>query len=196
MLTAEQSPAYNNARDWHIHYVYHDPEFIAEVAALKELEEKIGESPKPEELQELEVLRQELATSYAINTYDIFRFRAGEIIPMTYETSNAELHIDPLKKEFSIKFSPFSSKAEIIEEWGKFEEFRAEMFPIKPTKRKPPEQPHLIYAIFKCRKHAQTFNRIFEQYSAGELPGYTGSAKDYIDVKKLEEWYNKFKPIA
>lgn len=193
MATAGQIPAYNTAHDWHIHYVYNDPEFIAEVAALKEIEKKIGKKPKPEELQQLEVLRQELATSYAVNPYDIFRFRAGEIIPMTHETSNAELHIDPLKKEFSIEFGPYSSRAEIIEQWKIFEQYRATMFPIKPTKRKPPEQPDLVYSIFKALKQ-HTDAEVFELYRTGKLPGYTGSKKQYDTYVDLMHYFNRYKP--
>lgn len=187
----DSTPELKSARDGHIFYVYNDPDFIADIAALKDLEKKLGPS------RELDELERDIAGRWLINRHDVFRYRVGEVIPLPYhETTSAQLIIEPFKGEFSIKFQPFTSRAEILEQWAKFENIRAEMFPIRPTKRKPPKRPDLIYAVFKQYHQLNlTFPQIFELYSSGNLPGYNGPT-DLQDEEVLERLYREHNPAS
>lgn len=174
--------------DWFIHHVYEDPEFIADVAALKELERETGDS------SEIHVFRQGIASKFSITVPQINRYIVSQIIYLSHETSSASLDIDLFRGEFAIKFGPHTSQAEIREQWDNFEQVRNELFPAEATKRKPPQNPDLLYAIFKCRQRNMTFPEIYKLYSTGTLPGYSGSANQYGDEELLERYYDKYKP--
>lgn len=179
---------FKSEQDWHRHYVYNDPEFIADMNAYKELEKLDSASP------ELAGLQQNIATQYAITVAEINRYLLGEILYSEYQTSTASFRMNLEKGEFTIQFGPSTSRAEVIEQWQKFEQMRVRLFPVRLSRRRVAEQPDLIYAIFKCRQRNLSFREIFTLYSTGAIPGYNGSISQYKDEDSLEKYYQANKP--
>ena len=189
-MTAEKTDYpirdFKNARDWHIYFVYNDPEFVSQVKKLRRL--KI-QSPTKERLF------VKLATEFAIAPYDVFYFYTKQIIYLDKNiTRKANLTFNSDTGKFLVEFDYDISREEFLELWKEFSYTRKNIgFRGKVSKRKPPESPELIYAIFKARKD-KTFKEIFELYEKGKLEGFAGSAKQYKDEESLERYYGKFKP--
>jgi hypothetical protein len=181
-------PDFKSYPDFHRYCVFHDPEFIGDVRALKELEKQGTASPG-----ELKEFARDIAEYHGITVGDINRYFIGEILPITHETKTTAINFDPASKQFSLHFKPQTTKAEIIEEFEIFERLRKTLFPLKPTKRKMPLEPKLVFAIHKHRQHGRTFARIFERYQAGELPG--GNTR-FETMYELRRYYYDNKPSA
>jgi hypothetical protein len=64
----------------------------------------------------------------------------------------------------------------------------------EPQKLKPPENPTLIYAVFKERKKGKKFREIFDLYQNNKLPGFNGSASQFQSEDALERYYRKYSP--
>lgn len=63
------------------------------------------------------------------------------------------------------------------------------------TKNKVPEEPELIYPIFRARQGNLTFPQIFNLYQHATLPHYeNGTTNLFSSSKDLEKYYDKFKP--
>lgn len=142
----------------------------------------------------LKWLQLEIAKRFAVTVSDINTYLLRKILYLEGKTSTASLNMDLENREITIKFTPFTSRAEVIEQWDKFEGIRARMFPVNPTKRRTVQQPDLIYAIFKQRQCKKTFREIFNLYSEGKLPGYAGSPDQYKDEFSLKKYYQAGKP--
>lgn len=180
-----------SAHDWHVYNVYHDAEFKKAIQMLSVLEKRPSSTN-----EQIEGHKRSLARSYMISVADINLY----MLPLYLEnqTKTTAMSFDPDTKQFSIMFEPTTTKAELLEEWGRFEDLRAAVFPaaVVTTKRKPPEYPDLTYAIFKCRRKGLSFPEIFEHYQTRRLPNYTKSPTQFGDARALERYYDKYKPMV
>jgi len=171
---------FKSVRDWHVYHVYNDPDFINDFNKLDINEDDTNTIRK----------------KYAITGFDLLFFDTRNTI---YLEKNVErkggLTFDPKLKKYVLTFDITITKAEFIEFWNEFAVFRDAFIGKTNTKRKPPENHELIYAVFKAKKKL-TFREIFELYTVGKLPFYKGSPNQYKSEESLERYYNKFKPDA
>ncbi len=179
---------FTSAQDWHKYYVYNDSDFASDIKALKAFEAQTNPTHNVSEI------KMAIAKKYKIKASDVQMYILGEILYFDHTTSSAGLDMDFEKREFAIHFGPKTTRVEMLEQWHKFEQIRAALFPIKQSKRKPTYQPGLVYAIFKCRQRDLTFREIYKLYSTGTLPGYKGSDNQYKDEDSLEKYYQANKP--
>lgn len=173
-----------SARDWHVYFVYNDPDFVAECVALDRMSPQNGYA--------------KIASKYAITPYDVFFF---DIRKKLYLSENLKrkgaLSFDPSTKKFMLTFDFTITRAEFLEFWDKFSSIQEALTQRKHSntkKRKPPENPELLYAIFKARSKSNTFSQIFTMYSTGQLPHYLGSTGQFKSEDSLERYYSKYKP--
>lgn len=189
MASKQSKPNLKTARDWHVHYVYNDPEFVKVTRMLQMLAKRSTSTP-----EQIELHRQSIAGYFQISLADLNLF----MLPLYLENEkkNTSLQFDPASSRFSITFPPYVSRAELLDEWSHFEHFRETLFSlaIPHNKRKPPENPGLIYAITRCRRKHMTFPHIFELYRTAQLPNYKGSSTQFTDALSLERYYDKYKP--
>lgn len=179
---------FTSIHDWHKFYVYNDPEFIADIESLKTAENQLNP------VNNVSEIKLAIASKHRIKESDVHMYILGEILYLDHTTSSAGLDMDFDKGEFSIHFGSKTSRAEMLEQWQKFEQIRATLFPVKTSKRKTTYQPALVYAVFKCRQRDLTFREIYQLYSTGTLPGYRGSDHQYKDEDSLEKFYQANKP--
>ncbi|HVW99797.1 MAG TPA: hypothetical protein VHA52_05115, partial [Candidatus Babeliaceae bacterium] len=60
------------------------------------------------------------------------------------------------------------------------------------TRNRHPENPELIYAVFKARMKGDTFRTIFRKYQDGTLIGYKDvPSNQYKSEDSLESYYRK-----
>lgn len=185
---ASKTQKLKSVHDWHVYNVYHDADFKRAIRVLAELEKRPSITP-----QQIEGHKRSLAKSYLISVADINLF----MLPLYLEnqTKTTSMNFDLEAKQFSITFEPTTTRAELLEEWQRFENLRARLFPaaVTTTKRKPPENPSLLYAVFKCRQRHMTFPAIFKHYSERKLPGYDKAPGQFSDADSLERYFNKYK---
>ena len=171
---------FKTARDWHIYHVYNDPEFIEDFKLLNKFEPAKASAV--------------LAKKYNITSYDVFFF---DIRQTLYLAKNVEkkyiITPDFANKKFVFDVDLNISKAEYQEMWNEFSSVRNYLGGEPKTKRKPPENHELVYALFKSRMN-HTWPEIYEIAVKGKLPGYKGVIPKYMDEDKLAEFYNKYKP--
>lgn len=184
---ADHSP--KTASDLHKYSVFADEEFISDVAGLTAFEQS---SPTDNRIPGI---REAISARFWISVADIKKYQLSQVIYLEHQTSSATLDMNIQEKTFSISFSPSTTKAELLEQWLKFEAIRASLFPVRPTKRKPPLNPKLLYAVFKARQSGHTFAEIFEKYQTGKLLGYSGSTTQFSNEDSLEAYYHKFAPL-
>ena len=183
---ADLSP--KTASDLHRYSVFADEEFISDIASLTAFERT---SPADDRIPGI---RAAISDRFWISVADIKKYQLSQVIYLEHQTSSATLDMNLQEKAFSIVFSPHTTRAELLEQWLKFEVIRESLFPVRPTKRKPPENPKLLYAVFKERQRGHTFAEIFERYQTGKLQDYTGSTVQHSSEDSLEAYYHKFAP--
>lgn len=169
--------------EWHIQSVYTDPEFVEDVIKNYPIEK----NPKANGI---------LAEKYSIRPYDVHYFRMSQILHLPQVPySKYQLVPDPRSGKLILNLDLMISKAEYLEAWEMISSLQRALYKTRPTKRKPPENPSLIYAVFKARKHL-TFPEIFHLYENGVLPMYSGSKNQFSTVEALERYYDKYKPVT
>jgi hypothetical protein len=89
---------------------------------------------------------------------------------------------------------PRTTLQQITNDWGMIQEFIGATYGGTDSKSKSPENPQLIYAVFKARAAGLTFTKIFRQYQDGELLGYKGSTRQYTSKDSVERYYRKYQP--
>lgn len=176
-----------SVKDGHLNQVYEDPDFLKEVALIKEAEKRSILSPERQK-----AARQVLAERYGLSIGDVNLY----MLPIVVEnrTKSTSMGFNPETRQFTITFGLTTTLAEVMTEWRRFSQFRKTLFPIKQTKRKPAENPELLYAMFKARRAGETFRTIFRLYSTGKLPGYNGSVAQFKSEDNLERYYHKYYP--
>lgn len=97
---------------------------------------------------------------------------------------------------------PKTTLKDIQDDWPEIAEWRSWRFtrnytPNKSaTRRKSPENPELVYAIFKARRHNKKYSEIYVLYSKGKLDNYHGNTSQFNDEESLERYYRKYMPEA
>jgi hypothetical protein len=176
-----------SAQDAHLLQVMADPEFRYAVTAIKEFESRGLSSD-----EQGQAMRERLAEQYSIPIASLNQVMLPLHIDPTQKTVELSFETDTGKG--TISFDITTSRAELIEEWRNFEAYRRRMFPVKQTRRKPPENPQLLYAIFKARRSGRKFPDIFRAYSAGNLDDYRGSSSQFSDEDSFEAYFHKYYP--
>ena len=62
------------------------------------------------------------------------------------------------------------------------------------TRSKSPDNPDLIFAIFKARLINNKFSDIFSAYENRKLAGFSGSHSQFKNEESLERYYRKYAP--
>lgn len=95
--------------------------------------------------------------------------------------------------EFTVLLNSDFKKYQLQELWDYIQRTREINNFTKRSKIKPPDDPELLYAIFKARVRGHTFPQIFNMYRDGTLPSYenkpTNNFSDEFDIKK---YYSKY----
>lgn len=184
---------YKSARDWHIFHVYNDPEFIID---MKEFASYFEADAKPVDEKILMQKYVSLAEKYMITRPDIYYFQlnAYERYSFINSPSGAIVYYSEPAKQIIIRADPNITRMQFYKLWRRVVAERNDN-KIKATKRKPPDDSRLIYAIFKQRQKNVTFTEIYSMYQAGKLPLYEdGPTNQYDSKDKLERYYNSHKP--
>ena len=185
MASSNKNPplgSLKSARYWHVYYVYKDKDFVKACKAIDKTNEPY--------------VRHKIAKDFSITPWDVFYYETSKIIYLGHNIKrNGEMTFDPKQKKYILKFDFEITKSEFMEYWEMFARIRKTFVGELKVKRKPPENPELIYAIFKARKK-HTFRRIFEMLSNGKLPSYSGSPNQFKSEDALERYYNKYKPAT
>lgn len=181
-------------QDKHLHFVYNDPDFYKTVDVIIGKEKALVAFEK--EKEEF----KKLAKAFAINLGDIKFFLLKKIVPLKEPLRRrGNLNFNHKTGEFFISFSPDISQKEFMEIWAEFDSIRKSRGFKRISKRRLPEQPELLYAIFKARQNQKgedkkTFGEIFTEYQEGKLAGYSGNNKQFTDEDVLEDYYHTFYP--
>jgi hypothetical protein len=200
---------YVSPHEWHIYYVYNDPEFLSEyVGLVPYIDSKYGGKPtikvktKPKVFDEtiFENKLDQLAEAFGISTDDIkfyrLRYQRGGKLN---RDSNPRVSYNREERVVEVTVKPDIPQKDFEVLWYTIQDLKADLLNIAPTKRKTPEDPKLLYAIFKAR-HRQPktkFKDIYALYSTGELAYYQGETdtKNWLsDEFSLKSYYYRYYP--
>lgn len=164
----------------HIDWVFKDPEFGQDL-----LDDVFGGAKRPKD--------------YYLNKYFVPHSAIAELAVVDEgapsHTAFGIKH-NRIAKTITLSLSDGVTKKEFDDIWKFLQWYREKrLFISRTTKRKPPENGQLIYAVFKARQKSPptTFREIFRQYQNKELPLYNGS-RSLKSEDSLERYYNKYKP--
>ena len=178
---SRRTPTTRNPMDWHVQSVYKDPEFQEDVLQNYRIEENLDAD-------------RVLAQKYYIKPYDVHYYRMSQIIALPASTRRKFAILpDSSTRQIIIKMDPTITKAEYLEAWTIVKGLQQSLYKLPGTKRKPPENTDLLYAVFKARK-SHTFREIFEMYSTGTLKNYSGSTGQFKSEEALQRYYDRYKP--
>lgn len=98
----------------------------------------------------------------------------------------------------NIKLSKNVTKQEYLASWKLVQWYKQNRLGLgdSKTKRKQPQYPDLLYAVYKARHLGKplTFRQIFELYSDGKLPHYDKKAQPFKTEESLERYYRQYTP--
>lgn len=196
----------------HVYQVFNDTDFETDVAQLRSKFEglyykNIALTTSDADihlLDEDKELIKQLADKYCITVTDLGLYADGAFDDgcefghgdVEYGGFHFELTADGYRMYYLI--GPKTTLEQIQKSWNFIKGMRAEFLENSKenTKSKSPQNPELIYAIFKARtRDGLKFSQIFNLYENGKLPGYTGkNTRQYKSEDSLERYYRKYKP--
>lgn len=190
MSRAYPTPDFSNAFEWHVYYVYNDPEFKESCEELARLK-----YPDPKFVK----LRDKISEKFCINPFFVNRYlNGGSADPELWSWDRKapsfawiKGHGDGCYYFIELTMHAHVKREDFIDMWKSVAKEKKKLG--YSLRKKPPENPSLIYAIFKSRE-SNSFKEIYHLYSSGSLPNYTGSTGQYIDQESLERYYNKYRP--
>lgn len=174
----------------HLKYVFEDIDFINEVYKLAVIDsENVDDWIKPFKV---------LANKYHIRTSDVYRFKIfGNDLALQYALNTNFSNIIKYN-EFSdiieLRLKPNITDSEFRKLFKKIYKIQQSRKLSTNRKRKPPEYPDLIYAIFKERLNNRTFREIYEDYQNTNLKYYLKNNNSFSSEDMLEKYYRKYEP--
>ncbi|MFZ2512826.1 MAG: hypothetical protein WAW63_00015 [Candidatus Saccharimonadales bacterium] len=189
MPTAPQSrnTTPRTKHECHLQHVYADAEFLADVAAIRD----IRDDPEARHAS-----IEQLANEWRIGIDEANFFLLGQIITLEQPLDNrCNLDFDFCEHKFAISFSPDVTEQELLQEWRKFCHIRDALLPQATGRRRRTHNlPDLTFAIFKQQRLGKTFREIFAMYQEGVLPGYSGANSQFSSEDDLERYYRAYQP--
>jgi hypothetical protein len=185
---------FKDAREWHTYHVFNDPDFIEKFDEVF-LDKK---TKKTRGITEVNISTiNKLAEEFGIEISALFYYTG---VPSRHggglSKSGGGIQYDERTDSFLYKVSPDVTREELVALWKKQQE-QITSKGFKRHKRKPPENPRLLYAVFKARSRspAWTFKAIYQYYADGKLPYYEGgNTKQFKSEDALETYYHKNEP--
>ena len=189
-------PSYKSAEEWHVYHAYHDPEFKNAIS-------KLGGSTASM------VAYRSIAADFAVPALDVRRYHQNLLTPIPSEPSvfrmpKYAVRFDQAEQKYYIEvpaninrtafeeiWESISLKRQRVDTYTDGTRFQARQG--DTTKRKPPQETSLLYAIFRARRKL-TFTEIFKLYQDGRLPLYHGSTAQFKSPDSLEAYYHKYMP--
>lgn len=132
-----------------------------------------------------------LSRRYALEISDLALFLNNVPIDNVKATTAVSMDINGIY----IRIEPHTTISDVQSIWPMVEAMKSiahESY--RPTKKKLPENPRLIYAVFKSRLKGLTYREVFNLYQQQKLPGYNGIPSQFKDEESLERYYQKYKP--
>jgi hypothetical protein len=196
----------------HVYQVFNDPDFDADIIKLRKLFDKMyypmvsltTDYLDPHLLLEDKNTVKTLADRYCISLEDLGIYADGQYEAgmgfgkLVYEYGGFITNNSPYYENmgFFYALGPKTTLQQITNEWNFIQEYMTAMFHSTNTKSKSPENPSLIYAVFKARANGLTFTEIFRQYQDGVLKLYSGTnTNQYSSKDSLERYYRKYMPM-
>lgn len=159
----------------HHELVLNDPEYHKDLKASSDIKEVFK--------------RYGLSEDEGLMTMEQYKMFKKGFVPFT----GGWMKQDEKSGEFTVMLNADFKKHQLQELWGYIQRTRMINGFTKQPKIKPPDDPQLLYAIFKARVRGRTFPQIFTMYHDGILPSYenkpTNNFSDEFDIKK---YYSKY----
>jgi len=182
---------YRTDREWHIYYVFNDPDFIQDYDAVF-YDAKLK---KQRELSQIDNDKIEhIAKKYFLESDDIlYYYRGISKNGGGISRIGGWIQYNPKTNRFNYDVSPEITQEGIVDLWKKQKTLIVNQTGHKDTKRKSPEYPGLIYSIFKLTKD-HTYKEIFDMYKNKQLPFYDLANTQLHTKDDLKRYYNKHRP--
>jgi len=197
----------------HAYHVFTDPEFESDVADLRSKIERLYYPNISLEtsyydrhiLQADRLPIKEVADRYRITLED-FGFYADGYFHEGYTGFGTDIYLEGGFKTIEAAESEYMSvyvigkytTLEAIRHDWEYAKFSSAVKQLRleevASRKRSPNYPELVYAVFKARMQKQTFKTIFTLYENGELPLFHGSGKQFTNEDSLERYYRKYAP--
>lgn len=137
--------------------------------------------------------RYGLSEDEGLMTMDQYKMFKQGFVPFT----GGWMKQDETSGEFTVLLNSNVRKDQLEELWQYMQRRRKINSLIPKSKIKAPENPELLYAIFKARVRGHTFPQIFAMYRDGNLPSYENKPTNNFETEfDLKKYYTKYyKPL-
>lgn len=194
----------NEYYEYHIEAVFNDIDFINTVEHLVvELDEEYGWRDLDFKEKGLILLTNpginmkldQIADDFYILSEDIMHYLL-DMSERGYPTyrNKAFLQTDEKRKTMNLRLKADIKKDEFEALWKRVSLAQKSMDTKISTRKRPPENYQLVYAITKARMKGDTMPALYKAYKNGTLPGYNGSKS--FDQTEFNHYYSKYAPFT
>lgn len=160
-------------RDWYLDLVYKDQDFRNDLGTL---------------------MNAEIKTKYQITDEEIEFFKSGSFDKGRFinRRDSLSFYTDDEKKEITVKIGRNATLEDFREAWPLIRALKWSMFGQEEKRYRSPDQPEIVYAVYKKRRDGLNRNEIFKLYSSGKLTLSPYDSDHFLTAKDLMDYCRPF----
>lgn len=160
-------------RDWYLDLVYKDQDFRNDLGRLTETKIK---------------------TKYHVTDEEIEFFKSGSFDRGRFinRRDSLSFYTDEEKKEITVKIGRNATFEDFREAWPLIRALKWSMFGQEEKRYRSPDQPGIVYAVYKLRRDGLNRNEIFKLYAGGKLTSSPYDSDHFLTPKDLMDYCRPF----
>jgi len=160
-------------RDWYLDLVYKDQDFRSDMNVLTDAKIK---------------------AKYHITDDEIEFFKNGSFDKARFINRRESLsfYTDEQKKEITVKIGRNATLEDFREAWPLIRALKWSMFGQEEKRYRSPDQPEIVYAVYKQRRDGLKRNEIYKLYSSGNLTSSPYDSDHFLTPKDLMDYCRPF----
>lgn len=165
----------NQKRDWYLDLVYRDPEFHTDLSLLSS---------------------EELMKKYFVNQDEINFFRDGSFARGRFINRRESLafYTDEENKEITVKIGPDATLSDFKQAWPLIRAMKWSMYGQEERRYRPPENPALVYKVFRLKESGLKRSGIYDLYRSQKLLDEPYNADQFLTPKELIDYCRPYFP--
>lgn len=195
---------YTSAQEWHLYYCFTDKDFLRDIEKMRKSFEEL-----PKETDQTRFFPHWLKLSlapqwkdfldkYSIDMAEAMLYLRGDwkkgFVFAKLEENMGWVRINEQNKTIEMTLTSFITRDRYLKLWKEVAKSKTTLAS-NSTRRRAPEYPELIFAVFKARRFGKkTYSQIFSDYKNKRLKGYTGPTLRFDTKDDLKAYFLRYNP--
>lgn len=162
-------------RDWYLDLVFKDPEFQDDLSQLN---------------------TEQLSQKYSINQEEVEFFKNGSFERGRFinRRNSLAFYTDEERKEITVKIGPDATLTDFKDAWPMIRAMKWSMYGKEEQRYRPPENPELVYRVFRLHQSGLKRSDVFSLYQSGKLLGEPYNRGQFATAKELLDYCRLYFP--